>query len=89
MTEICVKNVGSGVLLGVVVLLVALGLMSCAVTLSPAARVRREAAARLGACLGMPRPRAPLVDVQKCRQESQEFCRRHGLEAACGVDGLW
>lgn len=59
-------------------------------TVSHASRVRAEAESRLVSCLGWNvRARPSLAQKKQCVDESKAFCRENGLEATCGVSGLW
>ena len=63
----------------------ALGLVAvlagCEVT--PRARMRAVAEGRLITCVNAAN------DEHECIKDSVRFCRDAGLEASCGVDGLW
>jgi hypothetical protein len=47
------------------------------------ARLRHEAYSRLGACLNYP------GDVKFCLEDNAQWCKEHGLDAACGADLYW
>lgn len=51
------------------------------------ARIRSIAEGRLSSCLRAP-PGRPFNEPY-CIRQSKEYCFSQGLEASCGVDGLW
>jgi hypothetical protein len=58
-----------------------LALASCATT--PQYRTKREAESVLLKCLD------EHTDQKFCLRMSADWCRGHGLENTCAVDGLW